>query len=217
MNLLRTPLFAAHQRAGGKLIEFGGWEMPVYYVGINEEHRAVRARAGERFAKGRGSRGAGLGLAMARAVAERHGRRVTLLVAPGMNVFDALAQSAVQLRSGAIVVGESEVMTPERQALLLGEAWDRTPHDMDLATRFVVLCKSGHVKRYSLGAHTPDLSSQDIDQIHRLWVDAVRAVGPDVHHRDIVSVALSAMEDDLSGARREDLLARLRQYSAKAS
>ena len=28
------------------MVEFGGWEMPVYYVGINEEHRAVRARAG---------------------------------------------------------------------------------------------------------------------------------------------------------------------------
>ena len=27
------------------MVEFGGWEMPVYYVGINEEHRAVRARA----------------------------------------------------------------------------------------------------------------------------------------------------------------------------
>src|SRR5437763_1240027 len=42
----RTPLFAAHQRAGGKLIEFGGWEMPVQYTSITDEHLAVRSAAG---------------------------------------------------------------------------------------------------------------------------------------------------------------------------
>jgi aminomethyltransferase len=42
----RTPLFAAHQRLGGKLIEFGGWEMPVHYTSIVDEHLVVRQRAG---------------------------------------------------------------------------------------------------------------------------------------------------------------------------
>ena len=46
--LQRTPLFDAHQRLGGKLIEFGGWEMPVHYTSITEEHLAVR-RAGGLF------------------------------------------------------------------------------------------------------------------------------------------------------------------------
>src|SRR4051812_19731096 len=46
MDLKRTPLFAAHQRAGGKLIEFGGWEMPVQYTSITDEHLAVRNAAG---------------------------------------------------------------------------------------------------------------------------------------------------------------------------
>src|SRR5438034_8918699 len=42
----RTPLFAAHQKLGGKLIEFGGWEMPVQYTSIMDEHLAVRKDAG---------------------------------------------------------------------------------------------------------------------------------------------------------------------------
>jgi aminomethyltransferase len=46
MPLKRTPLFAAHQRLGGKLIEFGGWEMPVQYSSIVDEHLAVRRAAG---------------------------------------------------------------------------------------------------------------------------------------------------------------------------
>ena len=45
-TLRRTPLFAAHQRAGGKLIEFGGWEMPVQYSSIVDEHLCVRRAAG---------------------------------------------------------------------------------------------------------------------------------------------------------------------------
>lgn len=44
--LKRTPLFAAHQRLGGKLIEFGGWEMPVQYSSIVDEHHCVRRAAG---------------------------------------------------------------------------------------------------------------------------------------------------------------------------
>ncbi len=44
--LKRTPLFAAHQRLGAKLIDFGGWEMPVQYTSITDEHLAVRNAAG---------------------------------------------------------------------------------------------------------------------------------------------------------------------------
>ncbi|HEX5068976.1 MAG TPA: APC family permease, partial [Vicinamibacterales bacterium] len=146
------------------------------------------------------------------AIAERHGRKVILLVAPGTNVFDALAQAAVQLRSGLIVVGESEIMAPERQALLVGEAWDRTRQDVELSTRFAVLCKDGTVKRFSLGAHAPDLSSADVERIHALWVEAVKVVGAGIHHRDIVSTALSIMEEDLRGPRRQQTLERLRGW-----
>jgi aminomethyltransferase len=46
MSLKRTPLYAAHQKLGGKLIEFGGWEMPVQYTSIVDEHQCVRTKAG---------------------------------------------------------------------------------------------------------------------------------------------------------------------------
>ncbi|HLW61291.1 MAG TPA: glycine cleavage system aminomethyltransferase GcvT [bacterium] len=44
--LKRTPLYATHVAAGARLVPFGGWEMPVQYTGIIEEHQAVRTRAG---------------------------------------------------------------------------------------------------------------------------------------------------------------------------
>jgi aminomethyltransferase len=42
----RTPLYAAHQALGARFVDFGGWEMPVQYTGIIEEHQAVRQRVG---------------------------------------------------------------------------------------------------------------------------------------------------------------------------
>ncbi|MFQ5829112.1 MAG: glycine cleavage system aminomethyltransferase GcvT [Candidatus Methylomirabilia bacterium] len=44
--LRRTPLYPLHVKAGAKMVQFGGWEMPVQYSGIIAEHRAVRARVG---------------------------------------------------------------------------------------------------------------------------------------------------------------------------
>jgi aminomethyltransferase len=45
-TLRRTPLFDRHERAGARLVPFAGWEMPVQYEGIRQEHVAVRTRAG---------------------------------------------------------------------------------------------------------------------------------------------------------------------------
>jgi aminomethyltransferase len=44
--LRRTPLYELHVAAGAKMVEFGGWEMPLSYQGIIAEHRAVRSSVG---------------------------------------------------------------------------------------------------------------------------------------------------------------------------
>src|SRR5581483_2915658 len=44
--LKRTPLRAVHVAAGAKMVPFGGWDMPVQYTGIIDEHRTVRSAVG---------------------------------------------------------------------------------------------------------------------------------------------------------------------------
>jgi aminomethyltransferase len=46
LALRRTALYGAHVAAGAKLVEFAGWEMPVQYQGVREEHMAVREGCG---------------------------------------------------------------------------------------------------------------------------------------------------------------------------
>jgi hypothetical protein len=110
------------------------------------------------------------------AIAERHGRHVMLLVAPGTNIFDALARAAVQLRAGSIV-GRIRSDGPDQQAHRLGEAWDRTPKTWTCRPAWSSCAKTA-ASSDSLGAHLPDLSSADIERIHKLWVDTVARSGP---------------------------------------
>src|SRR5580700_8725112 len=44
--LKKTPLHARHRASGAKMVAFAGWDMPVEYSGIVQEHMAVRTRAG---------------------------------------------------------------------------------------------------------------------------------------------------------------------------
>ena len=45
-QLRRTPIYACHQKLNAKFTPFAGWDMPVLYTGVIEEHRAVREAAG---------------------------------------------------------------------------------------------------------------------------------------------------------------------------
>ena len=44
--LKQTPLFEEHLKLGAKMVGFGGWNMPVFYSGILDEHQAVRQHVG---------------------------------------------------------------------------------------------------------------------------------------------------------------------------
>jgi len=146
------------------------------------------------------------------AIAERHGRGVKLLVLPAVNIFDAVAQTAVILKASEIVVGSSAVLSAEDQAHQMGDAWDRTLHERELTTQFVIHFADGGVQRFALGAHPPALTPEDVERIHALWVDAVKAVGPNVHHRDIVVAALDSLEEELRSGR-EHVVERLRRQT----
>ena len=69
---------------------------------------------------------------------------------------------------------------------------------------------------YHLGAHPPSLTSGDLDLIHRLWLDAVKTVGPHVHHHDVVRAALTQMEQQLTGPQRDEAIAAIRDVARPA-
>ena len=150
------------------------------------------------------------------AAAEREGRAVRLMIVPGVNVFDAVIETALRLKSSEIHTGESETLSADDQARLLGEAWERASKPSGVDVRLVVYHPRGTTAAYHLGAHAPALRPEDFEQVHRLWLDVVRAVGSSVHHHDVVRTALMLMEHELSGPNRDATLELVRDTARPA-
>jgi magnesium transporter len=150
------------------------------------------------------------------ALAERVGRPVRLLIVPARHVIDAIVGTIVRLRSSDVYVGESATLSVDDQVRLLGEAWERADKPEALDVRVVICHRSGRADTYHLGAHPPSLTSGDLDLIHRLWLDAIKSVGPHVHHHDVVRAALIQMEQQLTGPHRDDAVAAIREVARPA-
>ncbi len=140
------------------------------------------------------------------AVAEGYGKHVSLLVVPARDVWSAIVQTANSLESSAVVAGLSTKMPSQMQGFYLGRAWEAMPEPK---RQFVlqVVKPSFEVETFRIGPHTPDLKTEDIHLVHRLWLNITREQGLEkLHHSDIVSAALSRFARDYAGRDREEIV-----------
>ena len=148
MATQRTALYEAHAALGARFTEFGGWEMPVRYGSIIEEHRAVRAAAGLFDLSHMGElqvRGAqaaeGLGAALVsvpgRLAVGRAG--YSLLCTPDGGVIDDLIVYRLEPEAFLVVpnAGNRETVAAELRARL--EALDASMEDRTLQTSLVAI------------------------------------------------------------------------------
>jgi len=131
-------------------------------------------------------------------VAEKEGKPVELLVVPAVNPFDAMVQTAANLKVSKLVTGVSAKMVSEELARQIGAAWERLPEPRHPFSLEVIAPgrKSAFV---NLGPHPPRLWPEDVERAHELWLSLSEELGSRLHHRDVVGVALRRLEDDLSG------------------
>jgi amino acid transporter len=145
------------------------------------------------------------------AVAEKLGKRIHLLVVPSNNAFQATVMTAVQLECSTLVAGVSTKMTPDQQAKRIGDVWETIQDERKRKLRVLKLISADGTERvYELGAHRPNITPEDIELTHRLWLDLARE-DESLHHNQIVSVALRRLAKDLSGKQRAEVIAQLRK------
>jgi amino acid transporter len=132
-------------------------------------------------------------------LAEKEGKRVDLLVVPGVDVFEAMVQTASRLKASRLVTGVSETMDQEELARRIGLAWERLPEPRHAFSLEAI--PPGRKSIYvNLGPHPPRLWPDDLMRLHDLWLRLSQdGFGSRLHHRDVVGVALRRMEEDLSG------------------
>jgi amino acid transporter len=143
------------------------------------------------------------------AVAEKEGKPISLLVVPATDVFEAIMVTAQRLDSARVICGLSNKLTADEQAKLTGDAWERMPEPRPRLC-LEVAAPDGTVREYTIGPHTPRLRPQDVELMHKLWLNITtdpKFAG--AHHYHIVALALEELQRELSTEQRTQLLQKL--------
>ncbi len=151
------------------------------------------------------------------AVAEKEGKPISLLVVPATDVFEAIMVTAQRLSSSRVICGLSNKLTADEQAKLTGDAWERLPEPRP-RLNLEVCAPDGTVREYALGPHTPRLRAQDVELMHKLWLNVTcdpKFAG--AHHYHIVALALEELQRELSTEQRAELLAKLQEEMNRSS
>jgi amino acid transporter len=145
------------------------------------------------------------------AVAEKEGKPISLLVVPAADVFEAILVTAQRVDSTRVICGLSNKLTSDEQARLTGDAWERMPEPRPRLT-LEVCAPDGTVREYALGPHNPRLRPQDVELMHKLWLDITtdpKYAG--AHHYHIVALALEELRRELTTDQRAELLQKLQE------
>jgi amino acid transporter len=140
-------------------------------------------------------------------MAEKEGKTVELLVVPAVDPFDAMVQTAANLKASRLVTGVSPKMASEELARRIGLAWERLPEPRH-AFSLEIINPDRPSMFVNLGPHPPRLWPEDVDRLHDLWLRLAEdeSVGAKLHHRDVVGVALRRLERQLESDQRIDVL-----------
>lgn len=148
------------------------------------------------------------------AVAEKQGKHVNLMVAPSTDPFQGIANAAFRLEAARIIAGRSSVLTPEEQRRRLDAVWEQIPGSDHRLIVLEVIDANRQSATFSLGAHPPQMTDEDVALLHHLWLEVLRSKQADettVHHRDLVVAGLRLLEKDLHGPQRVATLEFIRE------
>jgi amino acid transporter len=146
-------------------------------------------------------------------VAESFGKHISLLVVPAGDIFAALVQTANSLEAAAVVSGLSSKMTAHEQAYRVGQAWEVLPEPKRQIT-FYVVSPNGEAESFHIGPHAPSLQADDVELVHRLWLNFRRDPEmQNLHHSDIVTHALTRLAAEYARDKQETLTGLRRRVS----
>src|SRR5882762_6685670 len=147
-------------------------------------------------------------------MAEKRGKSIRLAVVAANDLWDGILRAGQSLQSSTIVVGSSGKWQSEEQARQIGEAWERLGEPKPQFNLEIHLPTGDKVFKV-LGPHAPNLTANEVNLLHRLWLRFSDLVQPEeLHHHDVVHFALEELQNDVDAGKEEELLNRLRTHLA---
>src|SRR3979411_3334063 len=145
-------------------------------------------------------------------MAEKRGKSIRLAVVAANDLWDGILRAATSLQSSTIVVGRSTKESNEEQARQIGEAWEKLG-DPKPQFNLEIHLPNGDKLYKVLGPHAPNLTANEVNLLHRLWLRFSDAVAPlEIHHHDVVHFALEEVKKEMEEGHEDDVVNRLRAH-----
>ena len=148
-------------------------------------------------------------------LAEKRGKPIRLAVVSANDLWGGILHAAVKLEASTIVLGRSAKASLAEEAREIGLAWEQLP-DPRPQFNLEIFTPGGQREFFLLGPHAPNLTSNEVRLVHRLWLRFSDLVSPDeIHHHDVVHFALDEVLKELEDGKEADVAARLKEHINK--
>ncbi|PYU22693.1 MAG: APC family permease [Acidobacteria bacterium] len=145
-------------------------------------------------------------------MAEQRGKPIRLAVVAANELEDGILRAAANLQSSTIVLGRSAKMGLAEQARQFGLAWEGLP-DPRPQFNLEIYTPGGDHEFFLLGPHAPNLTRNEVNLVHQLWLRLSDRVRPEeLHHHDVVHFALNELKQELMDGKEDELVQRLKEH-----
>jgi amino acid transporter len=145
-------------------------------------------------------------------MAEKRGKTIRLAVVASNDLWDAILRAATSLQSSTIVLGHSPKESTEEQARHLGDAWEKLGDPKPQFNLEIHMANGDKVYKV-LGPHAPNLTANEVNLLHRLWLRFSESAAPlELHHHDVVHFALEEVMKEVEDGQEEAVITRLKEH-----
>jgi hypothetical protein len=145
-------------------------------------------------------------------LAEKRGKPIKLAVVGASDLWDGILRAAQSLESSTIVLGHSTKWTSDEQARQIGAAWEKLG-DPKPQFNLEIHTPTGDKIFKVLGPHAPNLTANEVNLLHSLWLRFSDRLAPkELHHHDVVHFALNELQEEIDSGKEDEVVERLRQH-----
>jgi amino acid transporter len=145
-------------------------------------------------------------------MAEKRGKSIRLAVVASNDLWEGILRAGASLQSSTIVIGRSAKDNTEEQARQIGDAWEKLG-DIKPQFNLEIHLPNGDKIYKVLGPHAPNLTSNEVNLLHRMWLRFSDVLAPqELHHHDVVHFALEEVKKEIEEGQEDEVVKRLRAH-----
>ncbi|MGB2623269.1 MAG: APC family permease [Candidatus Acidiferrum sp.] len=145
-------------------------------------------------------------------MSEKRGKSIRLAVVASNDLWEGILRAGASLQSSTIVIGRSAKDNTEEQARQIGDAWEKLG-DIKPQFNLEIHLPNGDKIYKVLGPHAPNLTANEVNLLHRLWLRFSDVLAPqELHHHDVVHFALEEVKKEIEEGHEDEVVTRLRAH-----